>query len=349
MKTNIVETSGSCRLEIRQLERESFTDYFITATVERPLSVVAAADELFSQVAAVLVLRRIQPFQEKVYGRTGVRSAVLKRRDTIYRQRGLDRTMPVTWIQGSPLQGCDFVGVQIWGTSPRDGEVCVRTVEIGHGARAPLDGSGFRLLHLPSISGQPGAGRVAQATQMFTNMGLGLKAHGMRFANILRTWIYVARLLDWYGELERCPHRDLPQGGAGLEGGPVFPASAGIWARAGMRSASWTSWRSTPTAGRRQGHSDRRSAGRPPPSTTAPRSRGEWRSRSRAGARSSFRAPRASTPRARAPTSATRRAQSLETLMCIAAILEEPGGGLRHIASATLFCKNRGPRRHGSG
>ena len=33
--------------------------------------------------------------------------------------------------------------------------------------------------------------------------------------------------------------------------------------------------------------------------------------------------------------------QSLETLMSIAAILEEQGGGLHSITSATLFCKNR--------
>ena len=31
--------------------------------------------------------------------------------------------------------------------------------------------------------------------------------------------------------------------------------------------------------------------------------------------------------------------QSLETLMCIAAILENEGGSLRNITSATLFCK----------
>ena len=32
--------------------------------------------------------------------------------------------------------------------------------------------------------------------------------------------------------------------------------------------------------------------------------------------------------------------QSFETLMCIASILEEQGGGLSHITSATLFCKD---------
>jgi len=343
MKTNIVETSGSCRLEIRQLERESSTDYFITATVERPLSAVAAADELFSQVASALVLKRIQPFQEKVYGRTGARNAVLKRRDTIYRQRGLDRTMAVTWIQGAPVHGCDFAGVQIWGTSPRDGEACVRTVENPVTGRGRLwTGSGFRLLHLPSISGQPGAGRVAQATQMFTNMGLGLKAHGMRFTNILRTWIYVARLLDWYGELNGVRTEIYRKEGLGLEGGPVFPASTGIMGQSGdeecildvlaLEADSPGAARATPIS---------RSA-RQASSFNYGSSFSRGMALEIEGRRTVFISGTASINSAGLSTHVgDAEGQSLETLMCIAAILEEQGGGLQHIASATLFCKNR--------
>jgi enamine deaminase RidA (YjgF/YER057c/UK114 family) len=343
MKTNIVETSGSCRLEIRQSERESFTDYFITATVEKPLSAAAAAEEVFSQVAAALVLKRIQPFQEKAYGLTGVRAAVLKRRDTIYRQRGLDRTMPVTWIQGTPLQGCDFAGVQIWGTSPRDGEACVKTVENPVTGRGRLwTGSGFRLLHLPSISGQPGADRVAQATQMFTNMGLGLKAHGMRFTNILRTWIYAARLLDWYSELNGVRTAIYRKEGLGLEGGPAFPASTGIMGQSGdeecildvvaLDADAPDGAKATPISrSRRQDSSF---------------NYGSSFSRAMAleieGRRTVFISGTASINSAGASTHVgDAEGQSLETLMCIAAILEEQGGGLKDIASATLFCKNR--------
>ena len=32
--------------------------------------------------------------------------------------------------------------------------------------------------------------------------------------------------------------------------------------------------------------------------------------------------------------------QSLETLLCIAAILEDQGGSLRNVTSATVFCKD---------
>jgi enamine deaminase RidA (YjgF/YER057c/UK114 family) len=343
MKTNIVETSGSCRLEIRQSERESFTDYFITATIEGPLPAAAAADELFAKVAAALVLKRIQPFQEKVYGLTGVRAAVLKRRDTIYRQRGLDRTMPVTWVQGAPLHECELVGVQIWGTSPRDGEVCVKTVENPVTGRGRLwTGSGFRMLHLPSVSGRPGDDRVAQATQMFTNMGLGLKAHGMRFANILRTWIYVARLLDWYGELNGVRTSIYRKEGLGLEGGPVFPASTGIMGQSGDEECILDVLALD---------ADTPGDARATPIIRSPRQDSSFNygssfSRGMAleieGRRTVFISGTASINAAGASTHiGDAESQSLETLMCISAILEEQGGGLQNITSATLFCKDR--------
>ena len=343
MKTNIIETSGSCRLEIRQSERDSFTEYFITATVERAMPTVAAADELFSQVASALILKRIQPFQEKVYGLSGVRAAALKRRDTIYRQRGLDRTMPVTWIQGTPLQGCDFVGLQIWGISPRDGEACVKTVENPVTGRGRLwTGRGFRMLNLPGISGQPGADRVVQATQMFTNMGLGLKAHGMKFTNILRTWIYVARLLDWYKELNSVRTTIYRQAGLGLEGGPVFPASTGIMGQSAEEECILDVLALD---------ADDSAAARAIPISRSPRQDSSFNygsSFSRGmtleieGRRTVFISGTASINTAGASTHiGDAEGQSLDTLMSIAAILEEQGGGLQNIASATLFCKNR--------
>ena len=65
------------------------------------------------RIAALFVDKGIQPLQEKVYGLSAIRELVLQQRGEIFRSRGLDRTLPVTWIQGTPLNGCDFVGVQI--------------------------------------------------------------------------------------------------------------------------------------------------------------------------------------------------------------------------------------------
>jgi len=343
MKTNIIETSGSCRLEIRESERESYSEYFITATVEGTIPAGAAADDLFAQVAAALVRRRIQPFQEKLYGLSRARAAVLSRRDTIYRQRGLDRTMPVTWVQGAPVQGCDFAGLQIWGVAPRDGEACVSTVENPVTGRGRLwTGSGFRMLQLPSITGRPGADRVAQAHQMFTNMGLGLQAHGMKFTNILRTWIYVARLLDWYGDLNSVRTAIYRQAGLGIEGGQPFPASTGIMGHSGDEECllDVVALDSDDPAAARA------TAIRRSPRQDSSCNYGSSFSRGMTleieGRRTVFVSGTASINPAGASTHiGDAEMQSLETLMCVGAILEEQGGGLQNITSATVFCKDR--------
>ena len=114
----------------------TFTDYFITATVESPLSAVAAADELFSRSRLRLCCKRIQPFQEKVYGLTGVRSAVLKRRDTIYRQRGARPDDAGDVDPGNSAAGLRICAACKSGECPRDAASACAAIE------SPVTGRG---------------------------------------------------------------------------------------------------------------------------------------------------------------------------------------------------------------
>ncbi|HXQ81655.1 MAG TPA: RidA family protein [Opitutaceae bacterium] len=348
MKTNLIETTGVCRLELRAAEHNSFTEFYLTATVDGAMRSSAAAEYVFEQVAATLVDRRIQPLQEKLYGLTGARPEVLKLRDAIYRRHGLERTMPVTWIQGTPFQGCDFAGLQVWGIAPSDGEKCVSTVENRVTGRGRLwTGRGFRILHLPGVLGaEPdGAlarGPVAQAAQMFSNARAGLAAHGMKYTNVVRTWIYVARLLEWYGELNRVRTSYYRNAGLGLEGGPAFPASTGIMGHCDDEECLMDVLAL---------ESDGPASASAIPITRSPRQDSSFNygsafSRGMAleieGRRTVHISGTASINAAGACTHVgDAEHQSLDTLMSIAAILADQGGGLHSITSATLFCKNR--------
>jgi len=347
MKTNLVETSGACRLEIRPSERASFTEYHITATVEEGLETVAAADALLGQVASAVASLGIQPISEKLYGLTAVRAAVLKRRDSIYRLRGLDRSMPVTWIQGRPLKGCDFVGLQLWGVVPGDGEKCVATVENPVTGRGRAwTGRGFRMLHLPCVRGTlPGGalaeGAVAQAARMFDNVGEGLAAHGMRYADVVRTWIYSARLLEWYDDLNRVRTPRYRREGLGAEGGPAFPASTGIMGQCDDEECVMDALALESGGPRFAAAIPIRRSSRQNSSFNygSAFSRGmaleiEGRRTVHISGTASINAAGQSTHVGDAEH------QSLNTLMSIAAILEEQGGGLRSITGATLFCKD---------
>jgi enamine deaminase RidA (YjgF/YER057c/UK114 family) len=273
---------------------------------------------------------------------------VLKRRDAIYRLQGLDRTMPVTWVQGAPLQGCDFCGVQIWGIAPNDGAPHVATIKnpaLGRGR--VWTGRGFRMVHLPGIRGTNPEGvledgPVAQASRMFANAGAGLEAQGLKLTNVVRTWIYVARLLDWYDDLNRVRTPFYRAAGLGVEGGPAFPASTGIMGRGDdeecqmdvLALESKELGRATAT-----------------PICRSPRQDSSFNygsafSRGMAlvieGRRTVHVSGTASINTAGESTHVgDAEHQSLETLLSIAAILEEQGGGLQDITSATLFCKDR--------
>jgi enamine deaminase RidA (YjgF/YER057c/UK114 family) len=316
--------------------------------VEGAMPAGAAADEVFDRVAAALVNRGIQPIQEKLYGFTRIRGEILKRRDAIYRMRGLDRTMPVTWIQGTPLQGCEFCGVQIWGIAPNDGAQHVATIKNPVTGRGRVwTGRGFRMVHLPGVRGTTpegvlADGPVAQASRMFGNVGLGLESHGLKLTNVVRTWIYSARLLDWYDDLNRVRTPFYRAAGFGAEGGPAFPASTGIMGQGDDEECQIDvlalecdePGRATATPVRksaRQGSSFNYGSAF---------SRGmvldiEGRRTVHVSGTASINTAGASTHVGDAEH------QSLETLLSIAAILEEQGGGLQNITSATLFCKNR--------
>ncbi len=344
-------TREGCRLEVRGSERETFTEYHVTATVVGRGVVEGggcAADDLIGQVAAEMAKRKIQPIQEKFYGRREVRADVLRHRTDAYRRYGLDAEVPVTWIEGMPLGGSDFVGLQIWGIAAHDGEKCVKTVENPATGRGRVwTGCGFEMLHLPGVRGTlPGGelpvGHAAQAQQMFMNVERGLKAHGMVYTDVARTWIYMSRLLEWYGELNRVRNAIYAPAGLGARDGVAFPASTGIQGRMGdeeclvdvlalKRHASASVVAEPVRCSPRQDQSFNYGSAF---------SRGmtfeiEGKKTVHLSGTASINTAGASTHIGDA------ECQSLETLMSTAAILEAQGGSLRSITSATLFCKDQ--------
>ncbi len=345
MKTTLLSVSaGTCRLHVRPSARESFTEYHVTATIDGVMPADEAADSLFTRVAAVLREKGIQTMQEKIYGLVAVRDEVLRHRERIYRERGLDGTLPATWIEGTPLDDNELVGVQIWGIAPHGGAEAVVTVEDPVNGRARLwTAPGFRMLHLPAV--QPTHTSVPpaeQARQMFVNAGFGLQSHGFRYRDVVRTWIYCADLLDWYGDLNRVRTPIYRDAGLGTPGGAPFPASTGIMGRTGDEACLFDVLALDVTDPK---------VAQAIPIHRSPRqdqsfnygsafSRGmildlEGRKTVHISGTASI------NPAGESVHIDDPELQSLETLMCIAAILQEYGGTLRNITSATLFCKTR--------
>jgi enamine deaminase RidA (YjgF/YER057c/UK114 family) len=71
----------------------------------------------------------------------------------------------------------------------------------------------------------PEAPRGEQAGEVFSIIQRTLQRHGMEFRNVIRTWFYLDRILDWYGEFNRVRTSFFE----GIEM-DVMPASTGVGA-----------------------------------------------------------------------------------------------------------------------
>jgi enamine deaminase RidA (YjgF/YER057c/UK114 family) len=104
---------------------------------------------------------------------------------------------PLTWIQGDACQSGQAYSSQI---------VCISGIEP---TRIILDGEtvGYRYdddyaayCQLSSLKPADASGsRADQTRSLFERMEAGLAQAGMQFSDTVRTWLYLDRLLDWYG------------------------------------------------------------------------------------------------------------------------------------------------------
>jgi len=231
-----VGTSTRGGLALRTLERDSGTEHYLTSSVAEPCATADAARAQYARIAATLAEEGIQVIQEKVYGLPEAREETLGIRAGELEKRGLDPALAVTYVECRPARGGELAGVQLWGVAPRERErEVVSTVAVdGAPPGRRWSGAGFRLLYMPDFGGHAPDGTLPpnvteQAQQMFTTAGEALKAHGLSYPQVVRTWIYLPRILDWYGEFNRV--RNVHYAAEGLDGdtpGAVFPASTGI-------------------------------------------------------------------------------------------------------------------------
>ncbi|MHB2016011.1 MAG: RidA family protein [Candidatus Xenobia bacterium] len=247
--------------------------------------------------AHVLRADGIEPIQQKIYG--------------------------TSWLEGSPIAGSGLAGVQVWGVKGA-------SVTNVPGGRL-ISGEGFRLLHLSTITGRPRTCITDQASAMLNRAESHLAEHGMTFRHVVRTWIYLRRILDWYGEFNRVRTAFFKR--VGLK---VYPASTGIQGHIGDEECMMDllAFDGTGSA------TPMNRSVRQNPATSYGSSFSRGMRLSLEGRDTLFISGTASIgPDGRTRHVCDVEGQVLETLLSVAALLQSAGAGLQDIASATLFCK----------
>lgn len=341
-------------LEVRTATRDGYTEHYLTGTVSAGPDWAASTAELFDRVARALAAGGVHPMRETLYGLASARNEVLALRRAALEAQGLSPDLPVTYLEGAPCHEGPFAGLQLWGASiPDAARARVETVHLPGGVTArSLHAPGFRLVLFPGLSGvsadlgASGGERVAapeQASRMLARCSAALDAVGLSFLQVERTWIYMARILDWYGEFNRVRTEHFRK--AGLQAGgrrSAFPASTGIQARHEEEECLMDVLAvdvSEPGSLRVK------------PILSTPRqgpASAYGSAFSRAVALESAQGTTIHVSGTASIDGVGRtvhlndpEGQCLATLLNVAALLEEQGAGLRDISSATVFCKDR--------
>ncbi|EDY82248.1 Endoribonuclease L-PSP family [Verrucomicrobiia bacterium DG1235] len=304
---------------------------------------------LYEQLISVLNENQVQVIQEKIHGNASVLEEFTSTRTRILEAAGMDAELPFTYIEGRSLEQQEISSIQVWGVRSFEDTTLVRTDEDPVAPARVFKGDGYQLVYCPRIHGfdesnPDDKGCVThQCETVFERTTAAMSRYGMSFKDVARTWIYSRRLLDWYGEFNRIRTNHFHKVGIYSTGkDPVFPASTGIQGRFSDEDIFLDA---LAVGG------DSENGFKMEPVVTSSRQHqafgyGSAFSRGMVVAHEGYKTVYISgTASINVLGDSTyigdTEMQTLDTLMNIAAILEDHGGSLRDICMGTVYCKNR--------
>jgi enamine deaminase RidA (YjgF/YER057c/UK114 family) len=204
---------------------------FLVASVTGEEDAATAARALYSMIAEELHDKRMELFQERIFGSLSVEAAVLRERKAALSGQQIPADGPVTYVGGDPPWGEGLAGIIIHAVSSHSADVwTIMDGENPCGRGWTRNDSTY--LMLQNIQGQTGT-RHDQVRRMFDRAERILRQNGASYKDVARTWLYLSEILDWYPDFNKA--RSEKYGEFGIMPGPgdsrlLLPASTGIGA-----------------------------------------------------------------------------------------------------------------------
>ena len=234
----MIETQPRPEIKVYQIERTSFTDFYLTSISTAKGGVKEQVEGLYEGLLRVVLDNNIQIIQEKIHGKASALPEFRESRSEILAGSAWDASIPYTYVEGYPLDGQAIVSVQVWGIRNHTNEIQVRTDKNPVNPTRVWETHNSKLIYCPCIHGldpsqlDQSIGKSEQCQIMFDRTTTALNRHHLSFKDVARTWIYMSRMLEWYGEFNRIRTKHFKEVGVYSTGKrPVFPASTGIQGR----------------------------------------------------------------------------------------------------------------------
>jgi len=217
---------------------------FISASVTKlDIDPEQSAEEIYNRIAELLSVFASTIIHERCFGSIELRTQILEARARAALKYKMETNTPVTFIEGESCLENKFAGVQIRALKSNS-ETHVWTIldqGIPKGRAWNLNGSTFFILQ--SVDGgnpkdTKRTDRKSQSEAMFYQAEKLLRAEGASYQDVVRTWIYISDILDWYGDFNTVRNRCYSDYGflgntdSKVQAEQIFlPASTGIEGR----------------------------------------------------------------------------------------------------------------------
>jgi len=179
---------------------------YITASVtDKNADPVSTFSEMYADIIGFLKQEKMILVSERIFGSLSYYPAINNLRNSIIQNNGINAEQPFTYIQGQPCWGNGIAGIQITAIADEENNKVITIYENGIpvGRKWSRHGTSFIMLqsiYNSLISEKQNVNRKQQASGMFGRVQKLLNEHSAAYHNVVRTWIYLADILDWYPE-----------------------------------------------------------------------------------------------------------------------------------------------------
>ncbi len=203
MKTRSIESKNGFKFYWSVLGENQA--HLTASVVEKQENIQQLAAEVYETMLAFLKAHNYQIIHERIFASLDFHDSILSSRLSTFANYDVDSDLPFTFVQGHPVYGQGLAGVQIRALRPEEPEDAVWTIKENN---VPVGRAwkrhGVTHVMLQNIYGDPTINdRYAQSCRMFDRAQNILQQENIHFRSVVRTWIYLDEILDWYGEFNR--------------------------------------------------------------------------------------------------------------------------------------------------
>ncbi len=183
------------------VSRPGLREFYVTCTPHDTIGtndVTAQSREVYHALASWSGECQAIGIQERIFGSLAHREAILAEREAFLFGESDLRLWPATFVQGAPCDPDGLAGLHLYGVA---GPRCSPIHHDQHLCGVAFEHHDARHVYLTGLCGPPTmANRPEEAKAMFARTQEILLASGASYADVVRTWIYLADIIDWYHE-----------------------------------------------------------------------------------------------------------------------------------------------------